>query len=1220
MAKKMKTMDGNSATSHVAYAMSEAAAIYPITPSSTMGEIADEMAAKGLKNIFGQVVNIRQMQSEAGAAGAVHGALAAGALTSTFTASQGLLLMIPNMYKIAGELLPGVFHVTARAIAAHALSIFGDHQDVMATRQTGFAMLASSSVQECMDLALVAHLCAIESSVPFMHFFDGFRTSHEIQKIEVIDQEDMAKLVNHEKIAEFRKRAMNPEHPSLRGTAQNPDIYFQGRERSNSYYNAVPGIVVDAMKKVGKLTGRKYKPFDYVGAPDATNIIIAMGSGCEAIEEVVNLMLAKGEKVGLVKVRLYRPFHVASFFAAIPKTVQKITVLDRTKEPGALGDPLYQDVCAAFIEKMGERGGAMPMFIAGRYGLGSKEFRPNMVKAVYKNMDKAKPKNHFVVGIDDDVTKTSLPVGPSLETTPKGTVQCKFWGLGSDGTVGANKSAIKIIGDNTPLYAQGYFAYDSKKSGGITVSHLRFGKSPIQSTYLVENADFIACHKSSYVTIYDVLEGIKTGGTFLLNSTWSSVEDMEANLPASVRRTIADKKLKLYTIDAVKIATSVGLGNRINMIMQTAFFKLAKVLPIDKAISLLKDSIQKEYGKKGDKIVKMNVDGVDQTLANLIEIKVPASWAKAADKTAKGDKVPAFVSDVMRPILAQKGDSLPVSAFTPDGSFPVATSQYEKRGVAINVPEWIKENCIQCNQCAFVCPHASIRPVLVNDAEAKKAPAGFATLPAQGKELKDLGFRIQVNTLDCMGCGNCADICPAKTKALVMKPLETQTAVEVPNQVFSETVSLKGELVKRESLKGSQFQQPLLEFSGACAGCGETPYVKLITQLFGERMIIANATGCSSIWGASAPTSPYCVNKDGFGPAWNNSLFEDAAEFGYGFTMAINQRRAKLDDLAHKAIAGDAPAKVKEALTGWLAGKNDPAASREYGDQLKALLKGTKDPLLAEISGMGDLLTKKSVWIFGGDGWAYDIGYGGVDHVLASGEDVNILVMDTEVYSNTGGQSSKATPLGSIAKFAAGGKKTGKKDLGRMAMTYGYVYVASISMGADKNQTLKAIMEAEAYPGPSLVIAYAPCINQGIKKGMGKSQEEGRLAVTSGYWPLYRFNPTLAAQGGNPFKLESKAPDGTLQTFLSGENRYAALEKMQPEESKRLRSGLETAYYERYRQLKLMDDPKLACVEGGLDFTPPPAPEAAPAGNAKPCAMSDSGHSTKPCDDGRGGK
>ncbi|MDR3641149.1 MAG: pyruvate:ferredoxin (flavodoxin) oxidoreductase [Humidesulfovibrio sp.] len=1218
MAKKMKTMDGNTATTHVAYAMSEAAAIYPITPSSTMGEIADEWAAKGLKNIFGQVVNIRQMQSEAGAAGAVHGSLAAGALTTTFTASQGLLLMIPNMYKISGELLPCVFHVTARALAAHALSIFGDHQDVMACRQTGFAMLASSSVQECMDMALVAHLSAIDSSVPFMHFFDGFRTSHEIQKVEVIDQEDMAKLVNHEKIAEFRKNAMNPEHPVLRGTAQNPDIYFQGRERANSYYNAVPKIVIENMKKVAKITGRKYKPFDYVGAPDAENVIVAMGSSCETIQEVINTMAKKGKKVGLIKVRLYRPFDAASFFAVLPKSVKKLTVLDRTKEPGALGDPLYQDVCAAFIE----RATAMPQIIAGRYGLGSKEFRPNAVMAVYKNMEKAKAKNHFVVGIVDDVTNTSLPMGPALATTPEGTVQCKFWGLGSDGTVGANKSAIKIIGDNTPLYAQGYFAYDSKKSGGITVSHLRFGKKPIQSTYLVDTADFIACHKSGYVHIYDVLEGMKPGGTFLLNSTWNTVEDMEANLPAAVLRTISAKKIKLYTIDAVKIAASVGLGNRINMIMQTSFFKLAKVLPIEKAISLLKESIQKEYGKKGDKIVKMNVDGVDQTLANLIEIKVPASWAKAQDQAKSAAKAPAFVTDVMRPILAQKGDELPVSAFTPDGSFPVATSRFEKRGVAINVPEWIKENCIQCNQCAFVCPHATIRPVLTNAAEQKKAPKSFETLPAQGKELKDLGFRIQVNTLDCMGCGNCADICPAKTKALVMKPLETQTAAQVPNQVFSETVSLKGDLVKRESVKGSQFQQPLLEFSGACAGCGETPYVKLITQLFGERMMIANATGCSSIWGASAPASPYCVNKDGFGPAWNNSLFEDAAEFGFGYTMAVNQRRAKLSDLLAKVGESSASAKIKEAAAAWLAGKNDPAASKAAGDTLKALLKDAKDPLLAEIAAMSDLFTKKSIWVFGGDGWAYDIGYGGVDHVLASGEDVNIFVMDTEVYSNTGGQSSKATPLGSIAKFAAGGKKTGKKDLGRMAMTYGYVYVASISMGADKNQTLKAIQEAEAYPGPSLVIAYAPCINQGIRKGMGKSQEEAKLAVASGYWPLYRFNPQLVAQGQNPFKLESKAPDGTLQAFLSGENRYAALEKSKPEESKRLRVGIETAYYERYKQLKVLDDPKLVCTEGALDALIPTlaVPAAGPAGDAKPCAMSDSGHSTKPCDDGRGGK
>ncbi len=1218
MAKKMKTMDGNTATTHVAYAMSEAAAIYPITPSSTMGEIADEWASKGLKNIYGQTLNIRQMQSEAGAAGAVHGSLAAGALTTTFTASQGLLLMIPNMYKISGELLPGVFHVSARAIASHALSIFGDHADVMACRQTGFAFLASSSVQECMDMALVAHLSAIDSSVPFVHFFDGFRTSHEIQKIEVIDYEDMASLVNYDKVAEFRKRAMNPEHPVLRGTAQNPDIYFQGRERANPYYAAVPGIVLENMRKVAKITGRKYQLFDYTGAPDAEEVIVAMGSGCETIEEVIAMMAQKGKKVGLVKVRLYRPFNSAAFFAALPKSVRKITVLDRTKEPGALGDPLYQDVCAALME----RGGEMPQVIGGRYGLGSKEFRPNHAAAVYQNMEKARPQNHFVVGIEDDVTKSSLPVGPALATTPEGTVQCKFWGLGSDGTVGANKSAIKIIGDNTPLYAQGYFAYDSKKSGGITVSHLRFGQKPIQSTYLVDTADFIACHKSGYVHIYDVLEGIKPGGTFLLNSTWNSAADMEANLPAAMLRTIAEKKIKLYTIDAVKIAGEVGLGNRINMIMQTAFFKLAKVLPIDKAISLLKDSIKKTYGKKGDKIVNMNIAGVDQTLANLKEIEVPASWTKAVDKPVQTDTVPDFVANVMRPILAQKGDELPVSAFSADGAFPVSTSQYEKRGVAINVPEWIKENCIQCNQCSFVCPHAAIRPVLVTDAELKKAPKGFDTLPAMGKELKGLHFRMQVDTMDCMGCGNCADICPAKTKALVMKPLESQMDAQVPNHTFSLSVDVKDSLVKRDSVKGSQFQQPLLEFSGACAGCGETPYVKLITQLFGERMMVANATGCSSIWGASAPTSPYCVNKDGFGPAWNNSLFEDAAEFGFGYTIALKQRRDKLTDLLGKVAENSAGADLKQAAADWLAGKDDPAISKAAGDSLKKLLKGANDPLLKEIATMEDLFTKKSIWIFGGDGWAYDIGYGGVDHVLASGEDINILVMDTEVYSNTGGQSSKATPLGSVAKFAASGKKTGKKDLGRMAMSYGYVYVASVSMGADKTQTLKAIQEAEAYHGPSLIIAYAPCINQGIRKGMGKSQEEGRLAVASGYWPLYRFNPELVAQGKNPFKLESKVPDGTLQAFLSGENRYASLEKSMPAESKRLRSGIEHAYYERYKQMKLMDDPKLVCTEGALD-TLIPAAAAAPAGQtggANPCTMSDSGQSSTPCDDGRGGK
>ncbi len=1163
MAKNMKTMDGNTATAHVAYAMSDTAAIYPITPSSTMGEVAEEWASQGRKNIFGQVLNVKQLQSEAGAAGAVHGSLAAGALTSTFTASQGLLLMIPNMYKISGELLPGVFHVSARAIAAQALSIFGDHQDVMACRQTGFAMLASGSVQEAMDMALVSHLAAIESSVPFLHFFDGFRTSHEIQKVEVIDYEDMKSLVDWEAVDNYRARAMNPEHPHIRGTAQNPDIYYQAREACNPYYDQVPSVIVNCMKKVASITGRHYKPFDYVGHPEAERVIVSMGSSCETIEEVVNKMVADGEKVGLIKVRMYRPFGPEFFLNVLPATVQNITVLDRTKEPGSLGDPLYQDICTVFAER-----GDAPVVTAGRYGLGSKEFRPNMVKAVYDNMKVVAPKHRFNVGIEDDVTNTSLEVEGNLDTTPEGTVQCKFWGLGADGTVGANKQAIKIIGDNTDLFAQGYFAYDSKKSGGITISHLRFGEQPIQSTYLVTNPDFVACHNSAYVHLYDILEGIKENGTFVLNSPWS-VEDMEKELPASMRRTIAEKNLKFYTIDAVKIASSVGLGGRINMIMQTAFFKLASVIPFEQAVALLKESIKKAYGKKGDKIVNMNIAAVDQAVENLVEVNYPASWKDLQNEEEAVKDEPAFISDIVRPILAQKGDDLPVSAFEPDGLFPLSTSKFEKRGVAINVPEWLPENCIQCNQCAFVCPHAAIRPVLVADEELENAPETFVTVDAKGKEIKGLKYRMQVYAQDCLGCGNCADICPAKESALVMKPLDTQLEAQVANLEFSESLPEKDDLLSRTSVKGSQFQRPLMEFSGACAGCGETPYVKVMTQLFGERMMIANATGCSSIWGASAPTTPYCVNKDGFGPVWGNSLFEDAAEFGYGIDMAVSHRREKLADLVGEALEAGVPAELEEAMKGWLENKDDSALSEEYGDKVRQLLfSAPESEVLHEIAEMEDLFTKKSVWIFGGDGWAYDIGFGGVDHVLASGEDINILVMDTEVYSNTGGQSSKATPLGSIAKFAASGKKTGKKDLGRMMMTYGYVYVASVSMGANKNQFMKAIQEAEAYPGPSLVIAYAPCINQGIRKGMGKTQLEGKLAVDSGYWPLYRYNPLLTEEGKNPLVLDSKAPDGTIQEFLGGENRFGLLERTNPEASKEYRGQIEQDYLDRFKLLQ----------------------------------------------------
>lgn len=1195
MAKsKMKTMDGNNAAAYISYALSETAAIYPITPSTNMGEEVDDMASKCKKNIFGQVVQVREMQSEAGAAAAVHGALAAGTLTSTYTASQGLLLMIPNMYKIAGELLPAVFHVSARAIAAHALSIFGDHQDIMAARQTGFAFLGSSSVQESMDMALVAHLSAIESSVPFCHFFDGFRTSHEISKIEVIDYEDIKGMVNHEKIAEFRSRSMHPEHAEQRGTAQNPDIYFQGREASNPYYNAVPGIVEQQLKKLEAVTGRKYRLFDYIGHPEATRVIIAMGSACETIEELINnYLLPRGEKVGLLKVRLFRPFSAEHMLQAIPATAETITVLDRTKEPGALGDPLYLDVTTAFTEN-----GRMPTIVGGRYGLGSKEFTPAMALAIFDNMRASSPKNHFTIGIEDDVTFTSLEVSANINTVPEGTVQCCFYGLGADGTVGANKQAIKIIGDNTDMYAQGYFAYDSKKSGGFTVSHLRFGHSPIKSTYLVNQADYVACHKDAYVTQYDMLAGIKEGGVFVLNSHWSAA-DMEKELPATMRRIIARKKLKFYNVDAVKVAGEVGLGGRINMIMQTAFFKLANVLPFEQAVELLKDSIKKAYGSKGDKIVNMNIAAVDKAISAVEEVKYPASWADAQDEADCCSNAgcgcgsePEYITNFVKPCLAQEGDKLSVSALSADGVVPLGTSAFEKRRVAIHVPHWIAENCIQCNQCSYVCPHASIRPYLANAEEMEGAPKSFQTVDAKGKELAGLQYRIQVYSEDCQGCGSCAATCPAKEKALVMKPIAGELEEQIANLEFAQcNISIKDDLIGRDSLKGSQFVQPLLEFSGACAGCGETPYVKLITQMFGERMAIANATGCSSIWGASAPTCPYTTDKNGFGPAWGNSLFEDAAEFGFGINMAYTQRRETLITQLNKALEGDLPSELSEAIKNWLDNRDNAEDSRKYGDELMNLIDqdaADANPALFDVVENADMLTKKSVWIFGGDGWAYDIGYGGLDHVLASGEDINVLVMDTEVYSNTGGQASKSTPLGSIAKFAASGKKVGKKDLGRMTMTYGYVYVASVSMGANKNQLIKALKEAESYKGPSLIIAYAPCINQGIRKGMGASMEESKLAVDSGYWPLYRFNPTLAEEGKNPLILDSKEPDGTLQEFMSGENRYAQLEKLVPEESKRLRAIIEKDYIQRYNMLK-----QLAAIPGDSLYITEPAEKVA---------------------------
>ena len=1177
--KEMQTIDGNTAASHVAYAFSEVAAIYPITPSSPMGEVADDWAAYGRKNIFGQVLKVRELQSEAGAAGALHGSLAAGALTTTFTASQGLLLMIPNMYKIAGELLPTVFHVSARTLASHALSIFGDHSDVMAVRQTGFALVACASVQEVMDLATVCHLATLKAKVPFLNFFDGFRTSHEVQKVEMIDYETMAQLVDWEAIENFRKRAMNPEHPQLRGTAQNPDTFFQAREACNRFYQATPQIVQETMEQLAGVIGRSYNLFDYVGAPDADRVLVCMGSGCDVIEETVNYLSARGEKVGLLKVRLYRPFSAEHFLKALPEGVERIAVLDRTKEPGSLGEPLYQDVCTVYMERRDT-----PVIVGGRYGLSSAEFTPSMVKAVYDNLARNEPKNHFTVGITDDVTLTSLPITEEIDASPAGTVRCKFWGLGSDGTVGANKNAIKIIGDDTDLYAQGYFAYDSKKSGGLTISHLRFGKRPIQSSYLIDVADFVACHNSAYVHLYDVLEGIRAEGTLVLNSPWT-VEDMENELPGSMKRTIAQKKLKFYNIDAVKIAEQVGLGQRINMIMQTVFFKVAGVIPVEDAVQYLKEAIKKTYGRKGDKVVEMNCAGVDAALENLQQINYPAGWTEAElEKTAPSDE-PEWVTAVMRPMLAQRGTRLPVSTFageldgsnqvcSADGIYPTATCRYEKRGIAIKVPQWIKENCIQCNQCAFVCPHAVIRPILAAKEELKNAPPAFETIEGKGPGVKDYQYRIQISTLDCTGCGNCADICPAKPKALEMKPLVEQKGVQIPNWDFSRKIPIRNPM-KKETVKGSQFEQPLFEFHGACAGCGETSYIKVITQLFGDRMVIGNATGCSSIYGGSAPSCPYTVNEKGYGPAWANSLFEDNAEFGYGMNLAFSQRRERLAELMREARESGVSAELKDALSAWLENMNDGEKSRQIGDTLRELLakQAGKNHLLNEILSLQDLFTKKSIWVFGGDGWAYDIGFGGLDHVIASGEDVNILVLDTEVYSNTGGQSSKATPTGSVAKFAASGKKTKKKDLGLIAMSYGYVYVACVAMGANKNQLMKALVEAESYPGPSLILAYAPCINHGIN--MSRSQEEERRAVECGYWVLYRFDPRLRAEGKNPFQLDSKEPTGDLNEFLMGEVRYATLVKQFPAEAQRLHTKLAAEYVERYRQYKLM-------AEGGL--------------------------------------
>ncbi len=1172
MAKYM-TIDGNTAAAHVAYAFSDVAAIYPITPSSPMAESCDEWAAAGRKNIFGQVMNIVEMQSEAGAAGAVHGSLVAGALTTTFTASQGLLLMIPNMYKISGELLPCVFHVSARALATQALNIFGDQADVMACRQTGFAMLASASVQEVMDLALVSHLSTLKSRVPFLHFFDGFRTSHEIQKVEMIDYEDMKKLVDMDAVQAFRDRAMNPEHPHQRGTAQNSDTYFQNREAANKYYDAVPGIVEEAMKQVGELTGRHYNLFDYVGAPDAEEVIVIMGSGADAVEETINYLNAQGQKLGLVKVRLYRPFVEDKFIAALPATVKRIAVMDRTKEPGSAGEPLLQDVQTALFnaEKTGIK------VCGGRYSLGQKEFTPSMVNAVYENLASAEPKKRFTVGIDDDVTGLSLPVTKQIDPAPEGTFQGLFYGLGSDGTVGANKNSIKIIGDHTDMYAQGYFFYDSKKSGGITISHLRFGQKPIQSAYLIDTADFVACHNTSYITRYDMTGVLREGGTFLLNSPWSP-EEMETRLPAKVKNDLARKHIKFYTIDAVKLAGEVGMGGRINTIMQAAFFKIANVIPYEDADKYMKQAVQKSYGKKGEKVVNMNYAAIDAGSQGLVKVEVPEAWATTTEGAPLvGLSEDKYYNEVLHPIVIQEGNSLPVSAFTPDGVVPTGTTQYEKRGAAIKVPHWNIKNCIQCNQCSLVCPHATIRPVLAKPEDLANAPATFETKDAIGKELAGFQYRMQVSPLDCLGCGNCADICPAKEKALTMVPLDEEVAAQSANWNFAQSLPRPDVKINPNTVKNSQFMQPLFEFSGACAGCGETPYIKLITQLFGDRMIIANATGCSSIYGGSSPTCPYTKNEKGHGPAWANSLFEDNAEFGYGMRVAAEQREALLAQKMDEIMEAGCADELKAAFEFWKENRKNGEASKEAAEKIKALLPeaikadSKNAEALQVIADNADQLVKKSIWCFGGDGWAYDIGYGGLDHVLAQGHDINVLVLDTEVYSNTGGQASKSSRTGAVAKFAAAGKRTRKKDLGLISMSYGYIYVASIALGANHAQALKAIAEAEAYPGPSLIIAYAPCINHGIN--MGKSQAEEKLAVETGYWPLYRYNPLLEEEGKNPFILESKAPTGDFRAFLMGENRYRTLMQQRPELAEQLFTKQEEeakdrlAYYEKLSQL-----------------------------------------------------
>ena len=1170
--RKMKTMDGNTAAAYISYAFTEVAAIYPITPSSPMAEHVDEWVAQKKKNVFGQPVKVVEMQSEAGAAGAVHGSLQAGVLTTTYTASQGLLLMVPNMYKMAGERLPGVIHVAARSIATSSLSIFGDHQDVMAARATGYAILGESSVQEIMDLSAVAHLAALKCRIPFINFFDGFRTSHEIQKIEVLEYDELKEMLDKEALENFRNNSLNPNNPVTKGTAQNSDTYFQTREAVNSAYDNIPDVVEDYMTQITKLTGREYHCFDYYGHEEADRVIIAMGSACDVVEETVDYLNNNGQKVGLIKVRLFRPFAIEKFLKVIPESVKKIAVLDRTKEPGSIGEPLYLDVVRAIMEE-----GRAIKVVGGRFGLGSKDPTPSHIAGVFENLNAEKPKNNFTIGILDDVTNTSLaPI--EIDASKEGTTSCKFWGLGSDGTVGANKSAIKIIGDHTDMYAQGYFAYDSKKSGGITVSHLRFGKSEIKSPYLVEKADFIACHNQAYVYKYNVLEGLKKNGKFLLNTIWSE-EELDKKLPAEMKKFIAENNIEFYTLNAVKIAQEIGLGGRINMIMQSAFFKIANIIPIEDAVKYLKEAVVTSYGRKGEKVVNMNHAAIDRGLDSIVKITVTDSWKNSKDENVEETKaVPEFIKDIVVPINRQEGDKIPVSTFIKhnmdDGTFMHGTSAYEKRGIAVNVPEWDKDKCIQCNQCSFVCPHAAIRPFLLNEKETKNAPANFKIVPAKGLKTEDpLSYTIGVTPLDCTGCGNCAEVCPAPGKALFMKPQETQKdQIEAWNYAV-ENVENKNPMDKN-TVKGSQFEQPLLEYSGACAGCGETPYAKLVTQLFGDRMMIANATGCSSIWAASAPSSAYTKNAEGHGPAWANSLFEDNAEFGLGMHIGAQAVRDRIAENIKDLLKCKISEYAKLVLTDWLEHKDISDATRDRSERVISILenenaedKDTKE-LIGLILDDKEFLIKRSQWIFGGDGWAYDIGYGGLDHVLASGENVNILVFDTEIYSNTGGQSSKSTPAAAIAKFAATGKKVKKKDLGMMAMSYGYVYVAQISMGANKNQALKAIAEAENYNGPSLIIAYAPCISHGIKLGMKSSQDVEKMVVDCGYWHLYRHNPLLKEQGKNPFILDSKEPNGKFREYLMSEVRYASLAKTFPEQAEELFALTEENAMERLENYK----------------------------------------------------